>query len=223
MENEIYKLKRVVDKLHTADGEVKMRSKVLQRKVNEAGYFGLYDMEKAEYDENVKLVGACEYLVSMSRRESVEWRKIVYSVAKGKIGKIIALEENARLRATKSLQKLLTKSKNADLINQLGFSRLPDIFKSGIEFNRRYRDFMEEVAKSNEVEAALGADEDDVSDMEIDADMQHSDEKMDAEINEVEAVKKPSCSANKEVEKRSKCKNTWSEEHYKRVLSLYQD
>lgn len=85
LENEIYKLKRVIDKLRNAGeaGDGKMKSKVLQRKVNEAGYFGLYDMDKAEYladKDNKELVTSCEYLVNMSRRESVEWRKIVYSV-----------------------------------------------------------------------------------------------------------------------------------------------
>ncbi len=102
LESEIYKLKRVVEKLRCAksshDSSVPSegkstqltRNRVLQRKVNEAGYFGLYDMDRAEYaDENslkLKLESnSVEYLVSMSRKESVEWRKIVYSVAKGKI------------------------------------------------------------------------------------------------------------------------------------------
>ncbi len=243
LESEIYKLRRVVDRLRCAgvDGENggsgKMRHKVMQRKVNEAGYFGLYNMDAAEYiddkssaalvSERSGTSAQTDVLVNMSRRESVEWRKIVYSVSKGKIGKVMALEEAGRIKMTRSLEKAVVsrKSKNADLENQLGFNRLPDLFKSGAEFNKRYRDFMEEVAKANaEGEAEkLGAEEDENGEGDEDKmDVEHVEIAEDDKMEVVEQSAKPQeVKAKQEATKKST--KGWTEAHYKRVLALYQD
>ena len=191
---------------------------------------GVAEGDKKDIKKSQAQASALEGLTNMNRRESVEWRKIVYSVSKGKIGRIMSMEESGRIKMTRSLEKVVGKSKKkehlADLEHQLGFSRLPDLFASGEQFNKRYRDFMEEVAKANEEGDAaekLGAEEEDEVDGEdkmdvvVEPAVVEEDDKMELE----EAVKPKEKAKEGSVSK--KPARGWTDAHYQRVLALYQD
>ncbi len=135
---------------------------------------------------------------------------------------------------SKAKTKAKDKTKHADLERQLGFSRLPDLFNSGAEFNKRYRTFMDELTKMQSEAAPIEADEDgnkgegDVGLEMLDACQAEGDEA--AEMMEVEldgeisaAVPTGTIPAKEQSQNKMKGLNAWSDEHYHRVLSLYQD